>query len=301
MRGIERRIERGEDPAIESVASVFVSRWDVAVADKVPAELKDRLGVAVAIRAYVAYRELLDSDRWQRLENEGARPQRLPVRLDRDQGPRRCRRRSTSTSSRRRNTVNTMPEETLLALAEEDEHRRPAARRRRRQRGRCWPSSPRPGSTSTRSPSSSSPRAPRSSRTSWTDLLDCIAGKAERGRGGRLRCPIGAGGRVRHEGAAGLGGARSPPRRGRRRGTCATCSPPIPTAASGWSSRPRACASTTRRTGSTDETIRLLVAARRRGRRCASEPTRCSRASGSTSPRIARCSTSRCGCRGSAR
>ena len=77
MRGIERRIEAGLDPAVPSVASVFISRWDKAVADKVPTELRDRLGVAVAKLAYAAYRELLDSDRWLRLANAGARPQLL--------------------------------------------------------------------------------------------------------------------------------------------------------------------------------------------------------------------------------
>ena len=77
MAGIEKRIEAGEDPVVESVASVFMSRWDKAVADKVPAELKDRLALAVGGRVYRTYREVLDSDRWQRLEAAGARPQRL--------------------------------------------------------------------------------------------------------------------------------------------------------------------------------------------------------------------------------
>ena len=77
MRGVERRIEAGLDPAVPSVASIFVSRWDVAVADQVPQELRNRLGIAVATQSYRAYRELLDSERWQRLANEGARPQRL--------------------------------------------------------------------------------------------------------------------------------------------------------------------------------------------------------------------------------
>src|ERR1700742_1095880 len=77
MKGIERRIEAGLDPAVNSVASIFMSRWDVAVAEEVPAELKNRLGVAIGGPAYHAYRELLDSDRWMRLANEGARAQRL--------------------------------------------------------------------------------------------------------------------------------------------------------------------------------------------------------------------------------
>jgi transaldolase len=77
MKGIERRIAEGKDPVVHSVASVFMSRWDVAVKDVVPPELKDRLAIAIGGRVYRAYRELLDSPRMQRLMNEGARPQRL--------------------------------------------------------------------------------------------------------------------------------------------------------------------------------------------------------------------------------
>jgi transaldolase len=77
LRGVERRIEAGLSPAIASVASVFVSRWDVAVAGKVPSELTNRLGIAVAQRTYRAYRELLASARFQRVANCGARAQRL--------------------------------------------------------------------------------------------------------------------------------------------------------------------------------------------------------------------------------
>jgi len=69
LRGIERRVAAGLNPAVTSVGSVFVSRWDTAVADRVPAELRDRLGIAVARQAYRAYRELLDSPRWGRLAN----------------------------------------------------------------------------------------------------------------------------------------------------------------------------------------------------------------------------------------
>ena len=77
MKGLERRVAEGLSPDVRSVASIFISRWDKAVLDTVPAELKDRLGIAVAHRAYREYRKLLDSDRWQRLESLGARPQRL--------------------------------------------------------------------------------------------------------------------------------------------------------------------------------------------------------------------------------
>src|SRR3984885_4987031 len=77
LRGIERRIEAGLNPAVGSVGSIFISRWDVAVENKVPAELSNKLGIAVAQRAYKAYLGLLNSPRWQRVYNEGARPQRL--------------------------------------------------------------------------------------------------------------------------------------------------------------------------------------------------------------------------------
>ena len=77
MRGIERRIEAGLNPYVGSVASLFISRWDVAVADTVPDALMDKLGIAVAMRTYKAYRELLGSPRLMRAYNAGARPQRL--------------------------------------------------------------------------------------------------------------------------------------------------------------------------------------------------------------------------------
>jgi transaldolase len=77
LRGVERRIEAGLNPNVASVASLFVSRWDGAVARRVPDELRSRLGIAMAQRTYKAYRDLLRSPRWQRIYNAGARPQRL--------------------------------------------------------------------------------------------------------------------------------------------------------------------------------------------------------------------------------
>ncbi len=77
MKGVERRVAEGLDPKVPSVASLFISRWDVALGDSAGAERKNRLGIAVAGRAYRSYRELLDSSRWQRLANEGAQPQRM--------------------------------------------------------------------------------------------------------------------------------------------------------------------------------------------------------------------------------
>ena len=127
MAGIERRIEQGLDPAIGSVASVFISRWDVAVAGQVPDELKDRLGILAAAQCYVAYRELYESDRWQRLENEGAPQAAAALGHDRDQGSRRSRTRCTSSALAAPDTINTMPEETLLAFADHGEVAGPAS------------------------------------------------------------------------------------------------------------------------------------------------------------------------------
>jgi len=122
LRGLERRLAAGEGADIPSVASLFVSRWDVAVSGKVPSELRHRLGIAVGRQVYRAYRELLASNRWQRLANAGARPQRLLFA-------------STGTKDPEAhdalyveglaapNTVDTMPEKTLLAFADHGELR----------------------------------------------------------------------------------------------------------------------------------------------------------------------------------
>jgi len=120
LRGIERRIDAGLKPDVGSVASLFVSRWDAAVAGKVPAALTNQLGIAIAKRTYKAARDLLGSPRWQRSYNAGARPQRLLWA-------------STGTKDPKASdvlyikalaapfTVNTMPEATLKALADHGE------------------------------------------------------------------------------------------------------------------------------------------------------------------------------------
>jgi transaldolase len=120
LRGIERRIEKGLRPNVASVASLFISRWDVAVTGKAPESLRGQLGIAIAKRAYKAYRELLASTRWQRAFNFGARPQRLLWA-------------STGTKDPKASeilyvkalaapfTVNTMPDATLNALADHGE------------------------------------------------------------------------------------------------------------------------------------------------------------------------------------
>jgi transaldolase len=117
MRGIERRIEAGLPPDVGSVASVFISRWDVAVAGKVPETLNNQLGIAVAKRTYKAYLDLLSSPRWMRAYNAGARPQRLLWASTGTKDPKAS---ATLyiTALAAPFTVNTMPEGTLKALAE---------------------------------------------------------------------------------------------------------------------------------------------------------------------------------------
>ncbi|MBK7364285.1 MAG: transaldolase [Nitrosomonas sp.] len=118
MRGIERRIDAGLDPKINSVASIFVSRWDVAVKNKVKGESRNnRLGIAIASRTYEAYRDLLTSKRWQKLAALGAHPQRLLWASTGTKDPA-----ASDTlyieALAAPNTVNTVPEKTLLAFAE---------------------------------------------------------------------------------------------------------------------------------------------------------------------------------------
>ncbi|MGA2562837.1 MAG: transaldolase [Steroidobacteraceae bacterium] len=117
MRGLERRIAAGLDAQVGSVASIFVSRWDVAVKDRVASPLRNRLGIAVAMQIYQAYRALLAGARWQKLAAAGARPQRVLWA-------------STGTKDKAArdvlyvealaapDTINTMPEQTLLAFAD---------------------------------------------------------------------------------------------------------------------------------------------------------------------------------------
>ena len=120
MRGLERRVAAGLSPDIRSVASVFISRWDRAVAGKVPQELTNKLGIAVGQQAYKAYRDLLDSDRWQRLDGLGARPQRLLFASTGAKDPNAADTLYVSAFAAP-NTVNTMPEATLHAFAEHGE------------------------------------------------------------------------------------------------------------------------------------------------------------------------------------
>ena len=120
VRGIERRVAAGLNPHVGSVASIFVSRWDAAVAGKVPAALQAQLGIAMAKRTYKAYRDLLASDRWLRLLNAGARSQRLLWASTGTKDPKASDVLYVK-SLAAPHSVNTMPEKTLLALADHGE------------------------------------------------------------------------------------------------------------------------------------------------------------------------------------
>ena len=117
LRGIERRIAAGRDPHVPSVASLFVSRWDVAVHDKVPERLRNRLGIAVGKRVYKSYCDLLMSPRWQTLATAGAQPQRLLWASTGTKDPA-----APDTmyveALAAPDTINTLPEKTLHAFAD---------------------------------------------------------------------------------------------------------------------------------------------------------------------------------------
>jgi len=117
LRGIERRIAAGLRPDVASVASLFVSRWDVAVAGKVPAPLSNRLGIAIARRTYSAYRAMIGSPRYQRALNEGARPQRLLLASTGTKDPKAPDTLYVAALAAPL-TVDTMPEGTLKAFAD---------------------------------------------------------------------------------------------------------------------------------------------------------------------------------------
>lgn len=117
LRGVERRIAAGLDPKVGSVASIFISRWDVAVKDQIPGALSNRLGIAIAQSTYRAYRELLLSPRWRKLTDAGAQPQRLLWASTGTKDP-------TAPDTlylealAAPDTINTIPEATLLAFAD---------------------------------------------------------------------------------------------------------------------------------------------------------------------------------------
>jgi transaldolase len=117
LRGIERRIKAGLDPRVESVASLFVSRWDVAVKEEISPPFHNRLGIAIAMRTYRAYRDLLASERWRKLAAGGARPQRLLWASTGTKDPA-----ASDTlyveALAAPDTIDTIPDKTLLAFAD---------------------------------------------------------------------------------------------------------------------------------------------------------------------------------------
>jgi transaldolase len=176
LRGVERRVAAGLNPAVASVASLFISRWDVAVKDKAPAALKNRLGVAIAQRTYGAYRALLDSARMQRLLNEGARPQRLLWASTGTKDP------GASDvlyieSLAAPFTVNTMPEGTLKAFADHGKIGVPMSW----DVGECeslLADFARAGIDDGVFAARLQDEGAASFTKSWTDLMDCIEGKS---------------------------------------------------------------------------------------------------------------------------
>jgi transaldolase len=117
MRGLERRVAAGLDPGISSVASLFISRWDRAVADTAPPALRNRLGVAVAMQTYKAHCELLETKRWRDLAAAGARKQRMLWASTGVKDPKAPADLYVSALAAPE-TIDTMPEKTLLAFAE---------------------------------------------------------------------------------------------------------------------------------------------------------------------------------------
>jgi transaldolase len=117
MKGIERRIEAGLDPDVPSVLSLFISRWDVAVHDQVPDEIKNTLGIAVGKATYAAWRKMFESDRWQGLAKQGVRMQRLLFASTGTKDPE-----ASDTlyieAFAAPDTINTMPDKTLKAFAD---------------------------------------------------------------------------------------------------------------------------------------------------------------------------------------
>jgi len=174
MRGIERRIAAGLNPDVGSVASLFVSRWDVAVAQKVPEVLRNQLGIAVARKAYEMYRTLLDSPRWLRIQNAGARPQCLLWA-------------STGTKDPKASdilyvealalpfTVNTMPEATLKALVAHQEF----GEALRENNDKIFTEFKIAGIDTDAVAAQLLGEGVASFAKSWNDLLDCIASKSQ--------------------------------------------------------------------------------------------------------------------------
>ena len=173
MRGIERRIAAGLDPTVASVASLFVSRWDVAVKDQEPAALRNRLGIAIATRTYKAYRELLASPRWQKLA--GARPQRLLWASTGTKDPDAADSLYIEALAAP-DTINTIPEKTLLAFADHGQVKG-ALPADGGDADALLAEFARAGVADAALAAELQREGARSFVTSWNDLMDCIASK----------------------------------------------------------------------------------------------------------------------------
>jgi transaldolase len=178
LRGIERRLAAGRDPRVTSVASLFVSRWDVAVKDKVAAELRNRLGIAVAMQVYRAYRELLASPKWRQLAASGARMQRLLWASTGTKDP------AASDvmyveALAAPDTINTMPAKTLLAFSDHGKVGSPLPT----DGGDCEPvlaQFRRAGIDLDALAQTLQRQGAESFTKSWGDLMQCVASKSER-------------------------------------------------------------------------------------------------------------------------
>jgi transaldolase len=174
MRGIERRIAAGLNPDVGSVASLFVSRWDVAVAQNVPEMLHNQLGIAIAMKAYELYRTLLDSPRWQRIQSAGARPQRLLWASTGTKDPMASKILYVQALALP-STINTMPEATLNALATHQD----LVEALPENNDRIFTEFAIAGIDTDAIATQLLSEGIASFANSWNDLLDCIASKSE--------------------------------------------------------------------------------------------------------------------------
>ena len=226
MRGIGRRIAAGLDPWIDSVASIFVSRWDVAVKDRVPPALRNRLGVAIAGRTYQAYRGVLESPRWRTLEAAGARPQRLLWASTGTKDPE-----ASDTlyveALAAPDTIDTMPETTLAAFADHGRVTGPMARDGRAA-DEVLIEFAKIGVNEAALAARLQREGTASFDGSWHDLLECLAtkqakvahrnGAVARDRAGRVQAGLPADRRAERRRASGFRGAAALARCGARRG-----------------------------------------------------------------------------------
>jgi transaldolase len=176
IRGIERRIAAGRDPKVHSVASVFISRWDKAVMDKVPERLRNRLGIAVAQRTYKSHRDLLDSNRWRKLVDAGVFPQRLLWGSTGTKDPA-----APDTmyveALAAPDTINTIPEKTLHAFAEHG-HVKEVMPRNGGDAEDVLAEFSRAGVNDRELAAQLQREGAEAFDKSWSDLMECIAAKA---------------------------------------------------------------------------------------------------------------------------